>query len=90
MPSDEISIFIDGSSLLAYSLNDGTVGVYNEGVRLWRIKVDTNLKFHLKITNGFIGNFTLHHFLQSKSKGLSIACFDLLGTGSLQGKLFVR
>lgn len=29
----------DASSLLAYSLNDGTVGVYNEGVRLWRIKV---------------------------------------------------
>lgn len=32
-------IFIDVSSLLAYSLFDGTVGVYNEGVRLWRIKV---------------------------------------------------
>ncbi|XP_031619932.1 Bardet-Biedl syndrome 2 protein homolog [Contarinia nasturtii] len=49
---------IDLSSLLAYSLNDGTVGVYNEGIRLWRIK--------------------------SKSKGLSMSCFDLLGTGSLQ------
>lgn len=40
---EEILIFfLDISSLLAYSLSDGTVGVYNEGVRLWRIKVDKN------------------------------------------------
>lgn len=37
--------FSDGGSLLAYSLNDGTVGVYNEGVRLWRIKVLINEVF---------------------------------------------
>lgn len=29
--------------------------------------------------------FPFFLFAQSKSKGLSIACFDLLGTGSLQG-----
>lgn len=26
------------SNLLAYTLNDGTLGVYDETVRLWRIK----------------------------------------------------
>lgn len=38
--SSRLKCISDASSLLAYSLNDGTVGVYNEGVRLWRIKVD--------------------------------------------------
>lgn len=33
----------DSSSLLAYALNDGTVGMYNDGIRLWRIKVE-NIK----------------------------------------------
>lgn len=30
--------FAEKSNLLAYTLNDGTLGVYDETVRLWRIK----------------------------------------------------
>lgn len=29
----------DNTSLFAYTLDDGTVGVYNENIRLWRVKV---------------------------------------------------
>lgn len=32
----------DHTSLFAYTLDDGTVGVYNENVRLWRVKVRLN------------------------------------------------
>lgn len=41
---------IGKTNLLAYSLSDGTLGVYNENVRLWRIKVSGQqiclVKFH--------------------------------------------
>lgn len=35
----ELIVFADISSLFAYTLDDGTVGVYNENIRLWRVKV---------------------------------------------------
>ncbi|XP_037037764.1 Bardet-Biedl syndrome 2 protein homolog [Bradysia coprophila] len=49
---------VDKNSFLAYALIDGTIGVYRESIRLWRIK--------------------------SKSKGTSLASFDLLGSGKNQ------
>lgn len=54
------SSFIDISSLLAYSLSDGTVGVYNEGVRLWRIKVGIRIEnIFFEEFNCMILNFTV-------------------------------
>lgn len=31
--------FTDKNSFLAYALHDGTIGVYRDSIRLWRIKV---------------------------------------------------
>lgn len=68
----------DTSGLLAYSLEDGTVGMYNEGIRLWRIKVIRHDRNHSIWYDWII------FYFQSKSKGLSMACYDLVGTGNLQ------
>lgn len=58
LPTAKCLCVADNSNLFAYTLDDGTVGVYNENIRLWRVK--------------------------SKTKGMSMSTFDLLGTGSLQ------
>lgn len=69
--------FVDKNSFLAYALTDGTIGVYRESIRLWRIKV-----VRIEGTNKHLKSKSL--FLQSKSKGTSLASFDLLGSGKNQ------
>lgn len=47
--SIEIQQSLDSSNLLAYALNDGTVGMYNDGIRLWRIKVQNIISNRFKM-----------------------------------------
>lgn len=50
--------------------------MYRESIRLWRIKVVNDETANVKKTENFR--------LQSKSKGTSLASFDLLGSGKNQ------
>lgn len=55
--------------------------MYNSNIRLWRVKVRIEREKKTettKVTSVFFSH------IQSKSKGLSLTCYDLLGTGNLQ------
>lgn len=64
---------------MAYTVNDGTLGVYDESVRLWRIKVED--LFILKRTDQEVAFL---YYFQSKTRGTALTSFDLLGTGTYQ------
>lgn len=55
----------DNSSLFAYTLDDGTVGVYNENVRLWRVKVSS---YSIDMRSVHIADCHLYHNSSQRRK----------------------
>lgn len=59
--------FLDKNSFLAYALSDGTIGVYRESIRLWRIKVVNNETANLKNLRIYVYSLKVrvHHWQAS-------------------------
>lgn len=65
----------------AYAVGNGTIGVYEAGQRLWRVKVrSTDEK---RFTINYLYSSYLFHF-QSKHRAVSIRNFDINGDGVLE------
>lgn len=77
--SNKHRIFISGPGHFAYASDNGTVGVYEKNLRLWRIKVCTIPHISNK-------NVIFHYFIitQSKHRPTSVVDYDFLGMGNSQ------